>query len=133
MDWKVIIQEIIQLTGMNLTEMHKKTGLSITYLYRLKSGSIKEPTFDKAMIILGQHPNKEKYLTWWWVIKMKATQITAVFFIAQTIIISNDRSLWMLICWGISFLCFVYNAWSDGKWKQMSLLKSLVLMKLNFI
>ena len=63
MDWKVIIHEIIQLTGMNLTEMHKKTGLSITYLYRLKSGSIKEPTFDKAMIILGQHPNKEKYLT----------------------------------------------------------------------
>ena len=46
---------------------------------------------------------------------MNSTQITAVFFIAQTIMMSNDKNLWMLICWGLSLLCFLYNAWSDGK------------------
>ena len=62
MDWKRIIEEVLEYREINQAELAHKTGISTVHIHTLKTGKRKEPSFSKGLAIINLHPNRNELL-----------------------------------------------------------------------
>lgn len=62
MDWKQIIEEVLEHQKMNQAELARKTGISTVHIHGLKTGKRLHPSFEMGLAIVLLHPNKKQLL-----------------------------------------------------------------------
>lgn len=65
MDWQKIINEVLEDRKINLTELSKRTGVSLPHLCHLrngKRGKKANPSFEIGLAIVKLHKNKLELL-----------------------------------------------------------------------
>lgn len=65
MDWQKIINEVLEDRKINLTELSKKTGISLPHLCHLrngKRGKKANPSFEIGLAIVKLHPKSKELM-----------------------------------------------------------------------
>ncbi|RKQ59916.1 hypothetical protein C7457_1704 [Thermovibrio guaymasensis] len=62
MDWKQIIEEVLEYREINQAELARKTGISTVHIHGLATGKRLHPSFEKGLAIVKLHPDTKKLL-----------------------------------------------------------------------
>lgn len=62
MDWKQIINDVLEHQKFTQASLSEKTGISKSYICELKNGKRKSPSFEMGLTLVKLHPNKKELL-----------------------------------------------------------------------
>jgi transcriptional regulator with XRE-family HTH domain len=62
MDWKQIINDVLEHQKINQAELARVTNSSTPYICQLKNGNRKSPSFEIGVAIIKLHPRKKDFL-----------------------------------------------------------------------